>query len=290
MGGPGYGGPHPGYRQYAHHHGRGGFPGGGGFGGFGFGGFGFGQPPPIESETKTVTVHQLLAMLEKRQPVVVQVFHDASDACVRFAPVWDATARAMDGAAAFVRVDGNADGRLAHQLAQHPALSAMVGGARLAISELPVVVGFTGRCGASLACAHRFRGERSGAALAGFAAGWLVAALPRLPLLDVKGLKAFLAANRDKARRRRGRRPRRRLFCVLVAPALPAVPARPMTPYLLRPNPPAPRRAWCTCSSSPAPRTRARRPRTGSWLRRSGRTWRSPASRGGARTRRRSRR
>lgn len=199
FGGGGFGG-HPGFRPHGHH----GF-GGGGFGGFGGGGFGggFGQPPPIESETKTVSYAGLMALLEKGQPVVVQVYHDASDTCVRFAPVWDVTARAMEGAAVFVRVDGNADGRLSHELAQNPALSSIVGQQRLAISQLPVVVGFSARCGARLTCGHRFRGELSGAPLADFASGWRVAALPRLPLLDVEGLRAFLAANRDKARRQR---------------------------------------------------------------------------------------
>lgn len=198
MGGHGFGNMHPGFRQYAH---RGaGFP-GGGFPGGGFGFGGFGQAPPIESETKTVSHAALFALLEKGLPVVVQVFHDASDSCVRFAPIWDSTARAMDGAATFVRVDGNADGRLAHELAQNAVLASVVGHQRLAISELPIVVGFSGRCGASLACAHRFRGEQSGPALAGFAAGWRVAGLPRIPLLDLEKLRAFLAANRDKARR-----------------------------------------------------------------------------------------
>lgn len=144
MGGPGAGGAygHPGFRAYSHH-GRG--PGAGGFGGgFGFGGFG--QAPPIESETKTVTAAALAQLLDRGLPVIVQVYHDASDSCMRFAPVWDVTARAMDGAATFVRVDGAADGRLAHELAQNTLLSSLVGRQRLGIAELPIVVGFTGRC------------------------------------------------------------------------------------------------------------------------------------------------
>jgi DnaJ-class molecular chaperone len=90
-----------------------GFPGAGGR----FGGFGFPQADPITSETQELTPKNFEKLvLNSNKAWLIQVYHDASEKCQRAAPVWDQTARTLDGSAKLGRVN----------MATYPDLAAKV--------------------------------------------------------------------------------------------------------------------------------------------------------------------
>lgn len=137
---------------------RGGWDSGGGFPSGG-------RADPIASETVDLTENNFAKnVLRSKRPWLIQVYHDASEPCQRAAPVWEQTARSLDGIVKLGRVN----------IASHPALAAKVAPLHrfssqpVAPTDLPVVVGFGKECGA-YACRRRYRGIMKESALSAFA-------------------------------------------------------------------------------------------------------------------------
>ena len=126
------------------------FPGAGGR----FGGFGFPQSDPITSETQELTPKNFEKLvLNSNKAWLIQVYHDASEKCQRAAPVWDQTARTLDGSAKLGRVNMATYPDLAAKVApQHRFSSSAV-----SLKDLPVVIGFDKDC-AAFSCRRRYRG------------------------------------------------------------------------------------------------------------------------------------
>jgi hypothetical protein len=130
----------------------GGFPGAGAGGRFG--GFGFPQADPITSETQELTPKNFEKLvLSSNRAWLVQVYHDASEKCQRAAPIWDQTARTLDGSAKLGRVN----------MATYPDLAAKVApqnrfsSSAVSPKDLPAVIGFHKEC-SSFSCRRRYRG------------------------------------------------------------------------------------------------------------------------------------
>ena len=129
----------------------GGFP---GAGGRGFGGFGFPQADPITSETQELTPKNFEKLVfSSNKAWLVQVYHDASEKCQRAAPIWDQTARTLDGSAKLGRVNMATYPELAAKVAPQHRFSSSV----VLPNDLPVVIGFDKEC-SSFSCRKRYRG------------------------------------------------------------------------------------------------------------------------------------
>jgi len=137
-----------------------GFPGAGGR----FGGFGFPQADPITSETQELTPKNFEKLvLNSNKAWLIQVYHDASEKCQRAAPVWDQTARTLDGSAKLGRVNMATYPDLAAKVApQHRFSSSAV-----SLKDLPVVIGFDKDC-AAFSCKRRYRGFMRETALSNY--------------------------------------------------------------------------------------------------------------------------
>lgn len=178
---------------------RGAAPGAAGRGGWDtggkFGGFGFTQADPINSETTNLTPQNFAkTVLKSNKPWLVQVYHDGSEMCQRVAPVWEQTARAMDGVARLGRVNIALYPELAAKVAPlHPFSSSHVNP-----RDLPVVVGFPRNCGAFW-CRRKYRGMMKESALSAFAMDHL-AGYEDVPALTRESLAAFLESDPKKVK------------------------------------------------------------------------------------------
>ena len=178
---------------------RGAAPGAAGRGGWDtggkFGGFGSSQPDPINSETTTLTPQNFAkTVLKSNKPWLVQVYHDGSELCQRVAPVWEQTARAMDGVTRLGRVN----------IAHYPELAAKVAplhpfsSSHINPRDLPVVIGFPRTCGAYW-CRRKYRGMMKESALSTFAMDRL-AGYEEVPALTRESLAAFLEGEPKKVK------------------------------------------------------------------------------------------
>ena len=133
-------------------------------------------------------------MLKSNKPWLVQVYHDGSEMCQRVAPVWEQTARAMDGVARLGRVNIALYPELAAKVAPlHPFSSSHVNP-----RNLPVVVGFPRNCGAFW-FRLKYRGMMKESALSAFAMDHL-AGYEDVPALTRESLAAFLEGDPKKVK------------------------------------------------------------------------------------------
>jgi hypothetical protein len=122
-----------------------------------------------------------------------QLYADASEACVRAAPSWEAASSALGGVARSGRVD----------VATQPALASRLAGAQPGDFPLPLILGFAPRC-ASVRCARRLPpGRLSAEGVAAFATDTL-ARLPRVRRLTTAAAVAeFLDGGGEQQERAR---------------------------------------------------------------------------------------
>lgn len=168
----------------------GGFPGGGASGRSGFN-----QPDPIASDTVDLNPNNFeKQVLRSNKPWLVQVYHDASELCQRASPVWEQTARSLEGIAKLGRVN----------IALHPKLAARVAPLHrfssqpVAPMDLPVVVGFNKEC-TKFSCGRRYRGLMKESALSAYVLNRL-SRFANVPEHTRESLPAFLDSEPNKVK------------------------------------------------------------------------------------------